>query len=213
MVPRINVWVVVLFCFAVRPTEVWPSALQELIPYVEKYSFTSVSQEQQDRLQSYEGLIYYFTSFGFFAPNRLVSADFIKALILAESAANPNAISPKGAIGLGQIILSTGQEAARELYLTETDFSYVPRERLKSLQREDLFDPATNILLTCYLIAKYNLIFEGKIELVLSAWNAGVNTNSLSRGEHAPYQETRNLIGKVNGYYVYFLKQKGGLRK
>lgn len=184
----------------------------DLTEYIKKYRSTAISAEALGRLENYNHLIEYFTSFSYFRPRYRVSADFIRALILAESGANPDAVSSKNAIGLGQIILTTGQIAARDLYSSPTQFRYVTKERLRDLSREDLFDPATNILLTCYLIAKYNLMFDGRLDLVLSAWNAGENTNSLALGQHAPYQETKELIGKVNGYYIYLLKQRGALR-
>ncbi len=79
---------------------------------------------------------------------------------------------------------------------------------LKNFKEDDLFDPATNILLTCYLISKYNFRYNGKLDLVISAWNAGENIGSLKIGKPAPYSETHNLIGKVNGYYLYLLKLK-----
>jgi len=60
--------------------------------------------------------------------------------------------------------------------------------------------------LTCVLISKYNYLYDGKIELVLSAWNAGENVAPLKNKLPVNYQETENLIGKVNGYFLYFLK-------
>lgn len=184
----------------------------DLNRYVRKYQSASISSNALQRLQHYDQLIDYFSSFNYFRPNYRVSADFVKALILAESAGNPDAVSAKDAIGLGQIIHTTGQQAARELFSSDTHFRYVPKERLQNITRDDLFDPAINILLTCYLIAKYNYMFDGRIELVISAWNAGENTSSLAVGKHAPYTETQELIGRVNGYYLYLLKQKGALR-
>jgi len=189
------------------------STQANLTEYIRKYRTTAISPEALARLNHYNHLIDYFTSFSYFRPRYRVSADFIRALILAESGADPNAVSSKNAIGLGQIILTTGQMAARDLYGSSTHFRYVSKEKLKELSRDDLFDPATNILLTCYLIAKYNHLFNGRLELVLSAWNAGENTSSLAIGQHAPYLETKDLIGKVNGYYIYLLKQKGALRE
>jgi len=127
---------------------------------------------------------------------------------VAESGVNPEAISKKKALGLGQILLATGRQAGKELSQSKTNFKYASKSRLNNLDRKDLFDPAINILLTCYLISKYNYKFNGRLDLVVSAWNAGENTNSLSRGQHAPYEETENLIGKVNGYYTFLLKNK-----
>lgn len=188
------------------------SSHADLSAYIRKYQSSSVSNEALARLRNYNHLIDYFTSFNYFRPRYRVSADFVRALILAESGADPNAVSSKNAIGLGQIILTTGQMAARDLYGSNTSFRYVSKEKLRDLSRDDLFDPATNILLTCYLIAKYNHMFDGRLELVISAWNAGENTDSLASRKHAPYLETKELIGRVNGYYLYLLKQKGVLR-
>jgi len=204
---------VILLIGVIVPICLPGSSQADLSEYIRKYRSTAVSAEALERLNHYNHLIDYFTSFSYFRPRYRVSADFIRALILAESGANPYAVSSKNAIGLGQIILTTGQMAARDLYGSSTHFRYVSKERLKDLSRDDLFDPATNILLTCYLIAKYNHMFDGRLDLVISAWNAGENTSSLAIGQHAPYLETKDLIGKVNGYYIYLLKQKGALRK
>lgn len=188
------------------------SAQGSLHGYVKKYKDTKVSQHSLKKLAKYNYLIEYFASFSYFRPKHKVSADFIRALILAESNGDPNALSHKNAMGLGQIILTTGREAARELSKSTTRFRYIDHNRLKNLQTRDLYDPAMNILLTCYLISKYNYKFDGKLELVLSAWNAGENVKTLAYGQPPPYKETLNLIGKVNGYYLYLLRQKRYLR-
>ena len=176
--------------------------------FIHKYKNNRLSQVQLKKIARYDHFIRYFTGFSYFVPKNKISPDFIRALILAESGANPDAVSSKNAIGLGQILLSTGREAAAQLAQSEINFRYVSEERLGSLREEDLFDPAINILLTCYLVAKYNYKFDSRLELVVSAWNAGENTQSLSDGRHAPYQETENLIGKINAYYVYLLKHR-----
>ena len=173
---------------------------------VRKYKNTSVHKSDIRKLARYDHLIRYFAHFSYFVPKHKVSPDFIRALILAESGANPTAVSNKHALGLGQILLSTGKQAAKELSKSKTHFKYVSKSKLRNLRRNDLLDPATNILITCYLIAKYNYKFDGKLDLVVSAWNAGENTKTLAQGKHAPYRETENLIGKVNAYYVYLLK-------
>jgi len=173
-----------------------------------KYKNSRVSWDDVQKLARYDHLIRYFCSFSYFIPRHKVSPNFIRALILAESGADHQAVSNKDALGLGQILHTTGVIAARELARSTTHFRYVSKETLENLGKSDLFDPAVNILLTCYLVAKYNYKFNGKLDLVVSAWNAGEYTESLSRGRHAPYEETENLIGKVNAYYVYLLKNK-----
>jgi soluble lytic murein transglycosylase-like protein len=175
---------------------------------VRKYKDNTIDKQAIDRLSEFDTLIRYFTSFSYFVPHHKTSPDFIRALILAESSANPKAVSNKNAIGLGQIILTTGKQAGLELAKSKVRFRYVSQNTLLHLKEKDLFDPAVNILLTCYLIAKYNYKFDGKLHLVMTAWNAGENTESLNHGQHAPYKETEDLIGKVNSYYVYLLRNK-----
>jgi soluble lytic murein transglycosylase-like protein len=172
-----------------------------------KHGRKQINGESLRKLEQFEHLIEYFCSFSYFAPGHRVSPDFIKALILAESDADPRAVSKKNAVGLGQIIPATGSAAARELAAVSTTFRYVSKKRLINFKPADLFDPAVNILLTCYLIAKYNHRFDGKLDLVVSAWNAGENTISLQYGRHAPFAETEDLIGKINGYYIFLLKK------
>jgi len=173
-----------------------------------KYQYSEVVQQDIAKLSQFDEYIRYFSGFSYFVPKHKVSADFIRALILAESGANPLARSEKNARGLGQILYSTGSQAGKELANSLTSFRHVPKHKLNSLKEEDLFDPAVNILLTCYLIAKYNYRFNGRLDLVVSAWNAGENTESLSFGQHAPYKETEDLIGKINAYYIYLLKTR-----
>lgn len=175
---------------------------------VSKYKDSRVRNQDIEKLREYDHLIRYFAGFYYFRPKHKVSPDFVRALILAESGANPNAVSSRNAFGLGQILFETGDRAAKELASSLTSFRYVSRAKLNNLKEEDLFDPAVNILLTCYLVAKYNYRFDGRLELVVSAWNAGEHTESLSRFTHAPYQETEELIGKVNAYYIYLLKNR-----
>jgi len=175
---------------------------------VKKYKNIEVDTRQIEKLQQYDHLIRYFCGFSYYIPKHRVSADFVRALILAESGADHRAVSPKDALGLGQILYTTGREAAQELANSRTSFKYVSKRTLNGLRKEDLFDPAVNILLTCFLIAKYNYKFDGRLELVLSAWNAGENTKSLQNMQHAPYLETEELIGKVNGYFVYLLQHR-----
>ena len=184
------------------------SSMANLNTSVNKYRNSGLTRDEIRKLSQYDHLIRYYSNFAYFVPRHKVNPDFIRALIVAESGVNPNAISKKKALGLGQILLSTGRQAGEELSQFQMDFKYASKTRLNNLKQTDLFDPAINILLTCYLISKYNHRFDGRLDLVVSAWNAGENTDSLSHGRHAPYEETENLIGKVNGYYTYLLKHK-----
>jgi len=185
-----------------------PACYGSLQSSVMRHQNKGVIRQDIDKLSQFDEYIRYFSGFSYFLPRHKVSADFVRALILAESGANPQAVSNKKAMGLGQILFSTGAQAGKELAQSSTVFHHVSKHKLNSLKEEDLFDPAINILLTCYLIAKYNYRFNGRLDLVVSAWNAGENTESLNYGKHAPYSETEDLIGKINAYYVYLLKNR-----
>ena len=185
-----------------------PCSASQLKYALNKYKGLKVSHVALERLQPFNELINQYTKYSFFKRNHKVSADFIRALILAESSANPRAVSSKGAMGLGQIMYGTGKQAAIELSKSQYNFPLLDKQKLFHLQEEDLFDPAVNILLTCYLISKYNYKFNGRLELVLSAWNAGEYHEELNKGRPVPYRETHDLIGKVNGYYVDLLKKR-----
>ncbi|RUM40526.1 MAG: lytic transglycosylase domain-containing protein [Desulfocapsa sp.] len=175
---------------------------------LEKYRGSQVSKKSLQRLAPFNKYINYYSQFTFFKPRHKVNPDFIRALILAESDANPRAVSSKSAMGLGQIIYSTGKQAALELSRCRFRFRYISKNKLRNLQKRDLFDPEINILLTCYLISKYNYKFRGKLELVLTAWNAGEYQKELSQGKVASYPETQDLVGKVNSYYIDLLKRR-----
>ncbi|OQX19338.1 MAG: hypothetical protein BWK76_04945 [Desulfobulbaceae bacterium A2] len=173
--------------------------------YVAKYKNLPVSEEQRERLASYDHLIEYFCAFAFFQPRHRVNPNFIRALILAESNADPRAVSPHKARGLAQIIHETGRIAAGELLTLPHAFQYIDRKRLQSLRQEDLHDPAINILIACYLVAKYNHRFEGRLDLVVSAWNAG--EKSVQQSQAPAIEETRELVGRINGYFLALLRQ------
>lgn len=178
----------------------------KLQTYLDKYDDKSPPASILKKVKRYDHLINFYAKYSYIKPRYKVSPKFITALIMAESAGDSNATSNKKAMGLGQIILTTGQQAGRELAATGFSCKYVTNKKLKNITKSDLYRPSINILLTYYLVAKYNILFDGRLDLVISAWNAGENTPSLKKNKHAPYKETENLIAKVNSYYVYLLK-------
>ncbi len=188
-----------------------PANAASLNQYVRKYKQVNISATQLKKISRYNYLINYFSSFAYVRPNHKVNGDFIRALMLAESNGDPNATSSKDARGLCQITYPTGKRAANELAAKNIHFRHISTRKLHNLKPKDLYNPAINILLTCYLISKYNYNFKGKLDLVVAAWNAG--ENSIVNNRPPQYKETLNLIGKVNGYFVYFLKLNQGRKK
>jgi soluble lytic murein transglycosylase-like protein len=110
------------------------------------------------------------------AANHGLSADLVRAVIQAESGFNPHAVSPKGAIGLMQLMPVT----ARELGVT------------------DPFRPDDNIRGGVLYLAQLMARFDQNLELALAAYNAGPG-NVERYGAVPPFRETRAYVRKING--------------
>ncbi len=175
--------------------------------YVERMARETPGAVVQQRLTRYDALVRYMTSLSFSRPGVTVNPSFVRALISAESAAVPTAVSSKGAIGLMQIMLATARPAARALYASGYDFRLVDERRLENLSAEDLKTPAINVLIGCYLLDRYNQRFGNDLARTVGAWNAGPQAVDRYRGA-PPYRETLELIGRVNAYYVYYTRQR-----
>ncbi len=112
------------------------------------------------------------------AREQSVAPALIKAVIHAESAFNPRAVSRKGAMGLMQLMPQTS----------------------RSLGVDDPFNPWQNIDGgTRYLRTMLNL-FPGEPQLALAAYNAGVETVKRFQGV-PPYPETRTYVRRVMRLY------------
>jgi len=108
----------------------------------------------------------------------------VKAIIMAESGYNPNAISDKGAIGLMQLMPSTAQ----------------------ALGVEDAFNPQQNISGGVRYFKKLVNRFDGNIKLALAAYNAGSKKVRHYQGI-PPYKSTHHYIEKVFKYYKQYKNQ------
>lgn len=105
---------------------------------------------------------------------------FIKAVIRVESNFNPNALSHAGAMGLMQLMPRTAA----------------------SVNVTDPFDPRQNIFggtrFLRLLIDRYN----GDINLILAAYNAG--DAAVARYSGIPYPQTRGYVASVYKWYLQF---------
>lgn len=100
----------------------------------------------------------------------------VHALIYVESRHNPAARSPKGALGLMQV-------------LPETASRYGIRDVVRSVEE--------NLLAGTSYLRDLMSMFDGRIELVLAAYNAGENAVVRHGLRIPPYRETQQYVPAV----------------
>lgn len=118
-----------------------------------------------------------------------VDYELLQALIATESGFDAGAVSPKGAIGLMQVMPAT---AGR--------FGVAADTRRTVAQK--LLDPALNVSAgTRYL--RYLLdLFPGRLDLALAAYNAGEGAVQRAGNRIPAYKETQNYVRTVLGLYA-----------
>jgi len=109
------------------------------------------------------------------AETHAINPALVRAVIQAESAWNTRAVSPKGALGLMQLM----PETATELGVV------------------DPFDPAQNIQAGVRYLKRLLDRYDGNAELALAAYNAGPGAVEKYGGKIPPYRETRDYVRKI----------------
>ncbi len=119
------------------------------------------------------------------------------AIIRAESLYNHEALSPAGAVGLMQIMPATARSIAREL----------------SVESYDLKDPCTSIDFGAHYFKRLGKMYNGKIELMIAAYNAGPGNVAKWMDTHqsddlhffieqVPFDETRYYMLRTKKNYL-----------
>lgn len=103
----------------------------------------------------------------------------LHAVIAAESNHNPQAVSPRGAQGLMQLMPAT----ARRLHLRNP------------------FDPVQNVRAGALYLKELKDMFKGDLNLTLAAYNAGPGAVVRYGSRIPPYAETRRYVPKVMNLY------------
>jgi soluble lytic murein transglycosylase-like protein len=104
-----------------------------------------------------------------------LSPDFVRAVIQAESAFNPRARSPKGAMGLMQLMPETA-----------ANYGVV-----------NAYDPAENIRAGVAYLKSLLIRFDHDESLALAAYNAGPGAVEKYGRTVPPYPETRNYVARI----------------
>lgn len=111
----------------------------------------------------------------------------LMAIIHVESRGNPKARSHRGAMGLMQVMPKTGAH-------------YGAR---------NLFDKQQNIMAGARFIRDLMTRYDGRIDLVLAAYNAGSGAVMKYGGRVPPYPETQQYVVKVAAYHAAYRALQG----
>lgn len=124
-----------------------------------------------------------------------IDYELLQALIVTESGFDTHAVSPKGAVGLMQLIPPTAERYG------------VRADKTAAIQKK-LTDPGTNIRAGARYLSYLIGLFPGQLELALAAYNAGEGAVQRAGNKVPNYPETKNYVKTVMQLY-HHLKPSG----
>lgn len=118
-----------------------------------------------------------------------VDYELLQALIATESGFDAGAVSPKGAVGLMQVMPATA-----------TRFG-VSADAKRSVEKK-LADPAVNVPTGTRYLRHLLDLFPERLDLALAAYNAGEGAVQRAGNQIPAYKETQNYVRTVMGLYA-----------
>ena len=128
------------------------------------------------------------------AQTHRLEPELLQALIAAESGFDAQAVSPKGAVGLMQLMAPT---AAR----------YGVKSDRRSSIAQKLTDPAVNLSAGTRYLRDLMAMFPGRLDLALAAYNAGEGAVQRAGNKIPNYPETQNYVKTVLQLYAFLKPQ------
>jgi soluble lytic murein transglycosylase-like protein len=119
------------------------------------------------------------------AAAQAIEANLLRAVIVVESGFNSRALSPKGAVGLMQLMPSTARRFGAS----------------------DLYDPRQNVVAGASYLKFLMTRFGNDMRLALAAYNAGEDAVQRSGGHIPPFSETQAYVPRVLGIYQKLIAQ------
>ncbi len=117
-----------------------------------------------------------------------IDYELLQAVIATESGFNTQAVSPKGAVGLMQLIPPTAERYG------------VKAEKDLPIQKK-LTDPRINISAGSRYLRDLIKLFPGQLELAVAAYNAGEGAVQRAGNKIPNYPETQNYVKTVMQLY------------
>jgi len=117
-----------------------------------------------------------------------IDYELLQALIATESGFDAMAVSPKGAIGLMQIMPATAARYG------------ITGDQKMSVEKK-LSDPRINIKTGSRYLSYLLHLFPGQLELALAAYNAGEGAVQRAGNKIPNYKETQNYVTTVMQLY------------
>lgn len=112
----------------------------------------------------------------------------LKAVIATESGFDAHAVSPKGALGLMQLMPATAERFG------------VAAAGSRTLAQQ-LHDPAVNVPAGARYLRHLLDLFDGRLDLALAAYNAGEGAVHRAGQKIPPFKETQNYVKTVLALY------------